>query len=151
MTLLQTVISVALAVLVVTGGIQYVSPSAQTRAKLAAQIEAGFASLEGAYRGRQATEAPPPSADGWKATLFPAFGGRPVDVGALSWSYGNDGDGVWFCLSGPLKDDLTRTTLERLSSRYPAGLYDVTKSCGARGGPPETTVSATLWMQRAPE
>lgn len=149
MNLVQAMFVVALMGLVVTGGIQYVNPGVTTRNRIAAQADAGFSAVEGAYRSRQASGAPAPAEASWKGDLFPTFGTLPGEVSGLGWSYGAGSGGVWFCLSGPLRGTLVQPALESLASRRPLGLYDVTSRCGAAGGRPDATIAATLWMQRA--
>ncbi|MBK1841003.1 hypothetical protein JHL17_26730 [Azospirillum sp. YIM B02556] len=152
MNLIQAIFALALMGMVVAGGIQYVNPSAMTKSRLASQADAGFSVLEGAYRSRQASGGTAPPADGWQAALFPAFGTLPAAVSGLSWSYGVQAGGIWFCLSGPLSRgaaDPVTGALTSLASRRPEGLYEVTRSCGGAGGEPAETVAATLWMQRA--
>ena len=151
MSLLQTIVAVGLAALVVTGGMQYVSGDAQVRSKIATQADGGFGALESAYRARQAAGAAAPATADWETALFPTYGTRPADVRALGWSYGNTAKGVWFCLSGPLKEPVARTALEGMAKRYATGLFDVTSDCEAAGGAPDQRIAATLWMQRAKE
>lgn len=149
MSLIQAIVGVGLAALVVAGGIQYASPAAQLRPKIAAQAEGGFGALEGSYRARQAANLPAPATADWETALFPTYGERPAAVRGLGWSYGNTTDGVWFCLSGPLREDVVHAALTGLAVRYPPRLYDVTQDCGAKGGPPEQRIAATRWMRRA--
>ncbi|HYH40118.1 MAG TPA: hypothetical protein VD860_18005 [Azospirillum sp.] len=153
MNIIQALIGLALMGMVVAGGIQYVNPSAMAKRRITSQADAGFSMLEGAYRSRQASGAAAPTADGWQAALFPAFGTMPVAVSGLSWSYGVQADGTWFCLSGALSGgaaaDPVMGALTALSIRRPEGLYEVTRRCGGAGGEPVGTVAATLWMQRA--
>lgn len=151
MSLLQAVVAVGLAALVLTGGMQYVSGEGQLRAKIAAQADGGFSTLESAHRARQSTGAAPPATADWQKVLFPTYGNRPADVRALGWSYGNTAKGVWFCLSGPLTEEVARVALDSLSKRYAPGLYDVTRDCEAAGGAPDQRIAATLWMQRTKE
>lgn len=148
MNIVQAVFAIALMGLAVAGGIQYVNPGAATANRLASQADAGFTQLESAFRSRLATGAAAPAADGWQATLFPAFGSMPAALSGLGWSYGIQAEGVWFCLSGPLSASSTRTGLAALASRKPQGYYDLTRDCGAAGGEPDRTIAATLWMQR---
>ncbi|CAO3418917.1 hypothetical protein [Azospirillum endophyticum] len=152
MNIIQAIFALALMGMVVAGGIQYVNPSAMTKSRVASQADGGFSVLEGAYRSRQASGAAAPPADGWQAALFPAFGTMPAAVSGLSWSYGVQAEGVWFCLSGPLSRgaaDPVAGALTSLASRRPEGLYEVTRNCGGTGGEPAGSVAATLWMQRA--
>lgn len=152
MNIIQALIGLALMGMVVAGGIQYVNPSAMAKSRLASQTDAGFSMLEGAYRSRQASGAAAPTADKWQTALFPTFGTMPAAVSGLSWSYGVQADGNWFCLSGPLSSgaagDPVTGALTSLSTRRPEGLYEVTRNCGGAGGEPMGTVAATLWMQR---
>ncbi|MCG5242922.1 hypothetical protein ACIU1J_24160 [Azospirillum doebereinerae] len=148
MNIIQAVLAVALMAMAVAGGIQYVNPNAATGTRLASQADAGFSTLESAFRSRQAGGATGPAAEAWQAALFPAYGSPPAAVAGLSWSYGVEAAGVWFCLSGPLSRDPVKQALTALATRRPQGLYDVTRSCGGGGGPPEGTIAATLWMQR---
>ncbi|BAI73738.1 hypothetical protein AZL_a02070 (plasmid) [Azospirillum sp. B510] len=153
MNIIQALVALTLMGMAVAGGIQYVNPSAMSKSRIASQADAGFSSLEGAYRSRQASGAAAPAADGWQAALFPAFGAMPAAVAGLSWSYGAQGGERWFCLSGPLSGgaaaDPVTGALTSLGNRRPEGLYEVTRSCGGAGGEPAGTVAATLWMQRA--
>lgn len=153
MNIIQAIFALALMGMVVAGGIQYVNPSAMAKSRVASQADSGFSVLEGAYRSRQASGAATPAVDGWQAALFPAFGTMPAAVSGLSWSYGVQAEGNWFCLSGPLSGgvagDPVTGALTSLASRRPEGLYEVTRNCGGAGGDPAGTVAATLWMQRA--
>ncbi|KAA0591772.1 hypothetical protein J2848_006542 [Azospirillum lipoferum] len=153
MNIIQAIFALALMGMVVAGGIQYVNPSAMAKSRVASQADSGFSVLEGAYRSRQASGAAAPAADGWQAALFPVFGTMPAAVSGLSWSYGVQVEGNWFCLSGPLSGasagDPVMGALTFLATRRPEGLYEVTRSCGGVGGEPAGTVAATLWMQRA--
>ncbi|SMH61933.1 hypothetical protein [Azospirillum agricola] len=152
MPIVQAVFAIALMAMAVAGGIQYVNPGAATANRLASQADAGFSSLESAFRSRQATGAAAPAADAWRTALFPAHGSLPAAVAGLSWSYGVQAEGIWFCLSGTLSGDPAkapvRNALNALSTRRPQGLYDVTRECGGDGGTPDGTIAATLWMQR---
>lgn len=153
MNIIQAIFALALMGMVVAGGIQYVNPSAMTKSRVASQADSGFSVLEGAYRSRQVSGAAAPAADGWQAALFPAFGTMPAAVSGLSWSYGVQAEGTWFCLSGTLSGgaagDPVTGALTSLATRRPEGLYEVTRNCGGTGGGPAGTVAATLWMQRA--
>ena len=149
MSVLHALFAVALMGMAVAGGIQYIHPGAMARNRIAAQADAGFSMVEGAYRSRQASGAGAPAAASWKEDLFPAFGAPPSEVSGLGWSYGVGAEGAWFCLSGPLTGPLVQPALESLAHRRPAGLYDVTSRCGALGGKPDGSIAATLWMQRA--
>ncbi|PWC46025.1 hypothetical protein [Azospirillum sp. TSA6c] len=156
MNIIQAIFALALMGMVVAGGIQYVNPSAMAKSRVASQADSGFSVLEGAYRSRQASGAAVPAADGWQAALFPAFGTMPAAVSGLSWSYGVQAEGTWFCLSGPLSGgsaggvggDPVTGALTSLATRRPEGLYEVTRTCGGAEGEPAGTVAATLWMQR---
>jgi len=149
MSILQAMFALALMAMAVAGGIQYVNPNAAAGTRLASQADAGFSALESAFRSRQATGATAPAAETWQADLFPAYGSPPAALSGLSWSYGVEAAGVWFCLSGPLAPaPPVKPALTALAVRRPQGLYDVTKSCGAAGGAPDGTIAATLWMQK---
>ncbi|CAO3433665.1 hypothetical protein [Azospirillum doebereinerae] len=148
MNIVQAVFALALMAMAVAGGIQYVNPNAAAITRLVSQADAGFSALESAFRSRQASGASAPATEAWRTALFPAYGSPPAALSGLSWSYGVEAAGVWFCLSGPLSRDPVKPALTALATRRPQGLYDVTRDCGAAGGTPEGTIAATLWMQR---
>jgi hypothetical protein len=149
MNIVQAIFMVALAGLLVAGGIQYISPDAGKRTQVAAQAEAGFLDLESAYRARLASGSPAPDPAAWQSALFPAYGHLPNTVSGLAWSYGQDGTGVWFCLSGAAPESAVRTALAGLSARMPAGAFTVTAACGGQGGDATpAAAAATLWMTR---
>jgi len=146
--LVQTVFMVAVAGMLLLGGIQYVSPEAGTRVGLAAEAEVGFMQLESAFRARTAAGGSLPTVASWKTDLFPTYGRMPNAVSKLDWSFGLDGTDVWFCLSGSSTGTTLRSALDSLERRMPVGLYAVGTACGDGTGA-AGSVAATLWMRRA--
>lgn len=150
MSIIHVVMAVALFAAITLGGVQYISADAQIRIRIGGAAEAGFQTLESAFRARQAAGLPAPSVEGWEATLFPAYGTKPTPPKDLAWSYGMDATGTWFCLSGMTQDRPTREALDRLKARFAEGLYAVGEGCGdgAGAGAPGA-VAATYWVAKA--
>lgn len=148
MNIIHTLMAVALFATVTVGGIQYVSTDTQARVRIGGTAEAGFQTLESAFRARQAAGLPAPAAEGWEATLFPAYGTKPNPPKELAWSYGVDATGTWFCLSGTTQDRPTREALDRLKTRFAEGLYTVGEGCGGGVGT-AGAVAGTYWVVKA--
>ncbi len=145
MNLVSAVVTIGLVATVTVGGIQYIGADTEARVKLTSSTDAGFQALDSAFRSRQAAGLASPTAAGWEADLFPSFGNRPTPPTNLSWSFGVDRTGTWFCLSGTPKDQITKPALERLKARYLDGYYAVSDACGA-GAAQAGRVAATYWI-----
>ena len=148
MNLISVIVGVGLVALVVTGGIQYVSPDAATRSELMLRAEAGFAALESALASQQAVGLRAPSADGWQEAMFPTFGTLPPTLAGLNRSYGNDEEGVWFCLSGRPTMPQVADALKSLKNRMSDTRYALGDECASHSNVSDESVAATVWMQR---
>ena len=148
MNIVQAVISVALLATVTMGGVQYINADTQNRVNIGTRAEAGFQVLDSAFRARQAAGLSAPAAATWEADLFPTYGTKPNPVKGLTWSYGVDGSGTWFCLSGTPEGQVVRDALDRLTTRFPAGLYAVSEACGGIPGD-AGPIAATYWVIKA--
>lgn len=151
MNILGALVGLGMIAVAVAGGIQYVKPSASRRAELAARMEAGFNALDVAYRAVRAGGLPAPATDGWEDALFPAGSAPPAGIAGLSWSYGNDAAGVWFCLSGVTTDAVVPEALSRLSSRLALGRYATAAECAGADASTDGRTAGTLWMRKAGE
>lgn len=147
MNLVSAVVAVGLFAAVTVGGIQYIGVDTEARVRMSNSADAGFQALDSAYRARQAAGLATPAV-GWESALFPSFGTKPKPPKDLTWSYGVDATGSWFCLSGVPKDHIPRDALERLKARYPEHSYAVTESCAAADAR-EGAVAATYWVVKA--
>lgn len=145
MNLISAVVAVGLFATVTVGGIQYIGVGTEARVRLGNAADAGFQTLDSAFRARQAAGLAAPAAEDWEAALFPSFGAKPTTPKDLTWSYGVDATGTWFCLSGNPQDGVARTALDGLTARYPEDGYRVTDACGG-AAKREGSVAATYWV-----
>ena len=157
MNLVSTVIAISLTAMAIGAGISYVNPSAQATAETTAVIAGGFQTLAQAYQSRQMTGAPPPDAASWQSALFPAYGSEPKPPTGMSWSYGVNAAGRWFCLTAPKVSAAQRSAFASVAKRYAAASYQVSASCGdgaaaasasPAASPGGDSLSATLWVAR---
>lgn len=143
------VMSMILMVSLTFSGIQYLDPDGPLRVTLKADIKNGFDDLEEAYDTYVLTTGSKPDTLTWDTDLTPRFVFMPPTPGETSWSYGSNGVGEWFCLSGTFNETLFEAA-GMAGRHYSEQAYFISEACGSRANITPSAfpadVAVTFWV-----
>jgi hypothetical protein len=129
--LVIAVLAIALCALAVAGGINYLDLGVGARTAAREQASVGFAVLDAGFSAYRISNGTAPSAADWEGELYPHYAQKPETPDGMSWSYGSDASGWWFCLSGQA-NEATYQGLRKYADAHAAETA-ISGTCGDPG------------------
>lgn len=150
LSLFYTILSIALLASMLFASVQYLAPGQQLTTKTYTLADKGFTSLAQAYSNYVQATTVAPGLSTWQTDLTPKYVFLPQTPASTAWSYGTDGVGHWFCLSGTVSQP-QYAGMAQLSQIYSVQQYFLGASCGAttNSAAPATfpaPLYATYWV-----
>jgi hypothetical protein len=132
--LVLTILAIALTAGTLYASVNYL-PIARPAFELTKGLTSGgFTSLETGWKNWKTDHAEVPLAanpDTWAGQLTPAYLFYPRAPKNFTWSYGQQGSGYYFCLSGPSNAIQYQAFTSLIQSFSPQQYFISTESCGA--------------------
>jgi hypothetical protein len=130
LSLLFAILSISLFATTLYASIQYAAPGQAVVARTVALSDNGFTSLGKAFFAYVTSTGVAPAPANWDTQLTPHYTFMPRPPANTNWSYGTNGTGYWFCLSGTINKP-QYDGLFQLNQTYSAQQYFLGTGCGA--------------------
>lgn len=146
-----TILSIALTAAVLYASVTYLAPGRPVITLTYNLATQGFPALGTAFSDfKSANGGVAPAVSTWETQLTPTYTFLPAAPKGMSWSYGTDGTGYWFCLSGSVSQP-QYDGLAQAAQVFSVQQYFIGSTCGitANAAAPATwpaTLAATYWV-----
>lgn len=127
-SLIIVIISIALFAALLFAGSNYVNTNNYLIKSYKGTIESSATNLASQFIAYENLKGFPLQESNWESELFNISRFTPKSLDNTSWSYNNDSNGIYFCLSGSLKENQYKAYKEAELSL--SGVAFVNSTCG---------------------